>query len=274
MLLHFIAATTMVPAMRCIPHNTVRAARAVRMSDTDDMSIPDPNFGNDELSRTWERTGKGISRWKAGDKTGDSALDARLLWSSMLLDPPTLRARDGLHNDSLQAALVLGWLKMPYKIIAYRDDQSSAPGLARKVGSVAFEALNNNDGPLPRLSGASIPGGDDGLVTVLEICSFASGVAKDARIASQTGRADLARWMASEDATIDEFAELLRGRLTKEAPCLNEWGLSMDDAMALPVLMRKIEASQRAPDDLGVRLYVDTCLEKAGLVGLFGTGSE
>mmetsp|Transcript_26200 Transcript_26200/g.52510 ORF Transcript_26200/g.52510 Transcript_26200/m.52510 type:complete len:272 (-) Transcript_26200:232-1047(-) len=268
--LQVVCATALMPgpplAMRCIYPSYVICHR---MS----MPVPEPDFGEEELSRAWKRTGKGLSRWSAGDKTGDSTLDARLLWSSLILNPPTLQLRDGLDESSLQAALVLGWLKIPFTIVLHRDEQSST-GLARKAASsVTIAALDTSEGPLPRLSGAGIPGAD-GLTSVPEICSFASGVAKDVRIASATERTDLASWMSDDDSTVDEFVDLLRGRLSDNSPCLNEWGLSMDDAKALPVLVRKIESSKRAPDDLALRLYVDTCLEKAGIVGLFGLCSE
>ena len=68
-----------------LPGAALHASRmpaAPRMSDTDDMSQTDPNFGKDELSRTWDRTGKGKKRWSPGDETGDLAMDKRLLYSN------------------------------------------------------------------------------------------------------------------------------------------------------------------------------------------------
>ena len=134
----------------------------IRLSDTDDLE-PDPNFPADELSRTWERTGKGKARWKPGDRTGDSALDSRLLWSSWVLDPLELHVCDGLHEDSLACALVLGWLQLPFRIIAYGE--ADRPGLARKAGTrVEYRSSDQNAPPfsLPRLSGKGLPG--NGLV--------------------------------------------------------------------------------------------------------------
>jgi len=213
----------------------------VRMSDTDDMSSVDPNFGGDELSRTWERTGKGKPRWKPGDQTGDVQMDKRLLYSNWVLNPMALHVRDGCSQSSA-ARLVMGWLKLPFKVV---------PG----EGSV-------------RLSGSGVPGGPDGLSTFGEICSFASAVSMSNEalsVAPATGRVDVAEWLAAP--SIATFRALLRGRQPDDAiPCLNEWGLSMDDASVLPVL--KVLLSTCDEDDEGlldVRDYLTHNYEKAGV---------
>jgi len=239
------------------------------MSDTSSLE-PDPNFPSEELSRTWERTGKGKARWKPGDKTGDTALDSRLLWSSWVLSPLELHVRDGLDNESLTCALVLGWLKLPFKVIAY--GQPDRPGLARKAGSkIEYRCSDENESgmPLPRLSGKGVPG--DTLLGSREVCSFAAGTAKEGRVAPETGRQDLQKWLAMDDeaASIEAFGSLLRGVDTVGIPLLNAWGFSMDDAFALPVLVRRIEMSGKQPDDEDVVLYVDGCLSKAGVAELF-----
>jgi len=271
LVVHFLSSSAfIVPSHRLATRLTPTFSHLM-MSDTDDLGVPDPNFGSDELERTWYRTGKGKARWQAGDKTGDSALDERLLWSALVLSPPSLHIRDGLHAESLQATLALGWLKLPYKVVAYSDEQS--PGLMRTADvPVTFKALDNADGPIPRLSGKNLPMEGD-IISALEICSFAAGVAKDAKLAPATGRTDLAAWIADEDALPDDFAPLLRGRFTDGAPVLNIWGLSMDDAMALPILVRRIDACKRAPTESMVKDYIDTCFELAGLGSLFG-GSD
>ena len=97
------------------PASRVRSLRM--MSDTDDMSSTDPNFSGDELSRTWERTGKGKKRWAPGDETGDIQMDKRLLYSNWVLNPMSLHVKEGC-SQSAAANLVLGWLKVPYKTVA------------------------------------------------------------------------------------------------------------------------------------------------------------
>ena len=108
----------------------------------------------------------------------------------------------------------------------------------------------------------------------LQICSFVSAVAKEQGISPATGREDLAAWLADEAASVEDLAPMLRGMHTDGTPTLNEWGLSVDDALALPVLVRRVEKSGRRPDDVGVVMYIDGLLEAAGLVGLFGSDSD
>jgi hypothetical protein len=251
------------------PRASILTQRCIRMSDTSSLE-PDPNFPSEELSRTWERTGKGKARWKPGDKTGDTALDSRLLWSSWVLNPLELHVRDGLDDESLTCALVLGWLKLPFKVIAY--GQTGRPGLARKAGTnIEYRCGDENESgmPLPRLSGKGVPG--DTLLGSREVCSFAAGTAKEGRVAPETGRQDLQEWLAMDDeaASVEAFAPLLRGVDTVGIPLLNAWGLSMDDAFALPELVRRIEVSGKQPDDEDVVMYVDGCLSKAGIAELF-----
>ena len=190
------------------------AARSIQMmSDSDDLSKPDAAFVGDELSRTWERAGKGKKRWAPGDATGDAALDTRLLYSAWVLNPLQLRVRKGC-SQSTGARLVLGWLNLPFKPVVVSE--------------------GGDGGPLPRLEGDGLPGGC--LESFGEICSFAAAVAKpvDKRVAPATGREDIAAWL--DNPTKAGLEELLRGRTADDDfPCLNQWGLSIDDAMVLPV---------------------------------------
>ena len=230
---------------------------ALSMSDSNDMSEPDPNFVGEELARTWARTGKGKKLWQPGDRTGDSALDTRLLFSSWVLNPLQLHVHNGLHQESLQAALVVGWLRLPFTVVAYTDAEgNSGLPIARADGKVGFQPLAENGGrPLPRLSGLGVPdspGGEsgDGLQSVSEICSFAAGVAKEKRVAPASGRADYGAWLVDDSATVESLAPLLHGIVPGAigAPCLNAWGLTVDDALVLAKLVARCEAKQREPD--------------------------
>jgi len=246
------------------------------MREDDVFDIDDKaGFVDDALNAAWERTGKGKKRWEPGDNTGDSLLDTRLLWSSWVLDPLELRLRAGLDGDSLQAALVFGWLKLPFTVVSCGD----GTGFARK-DAVRIKVEIDVDGALPRLTGKGVPtspGGaeNEGLQSVSEICSFAAGVAKNKVVAPASGRGDLAAWLADEAASVESFAPLLLGRIpgASDAPCLHSWGLSVDDAVVVAALVSRCEANQREPDDEKVKCYIDGCLEEAGLVGLFGLSS-
>ena len=213
----------------------------VTMSDSDNMAIPDPNFVGDELANTWERAGKGKPRWKPGDDTGDAALDARLLYSNWVLNPMSLHVKDG-DTLSTSARLVMGWLDLPFKPIA--SDEPTLPRL---------------DGP-----GVPDPGGKGGLCTYGEICSFAFAVAKpppggQPKVSPATGREDVAAWLAAPSAAT--FEPLLFGKQADDdgTPCLNAWGISLDDAAVLPVLksLGPAEASDK------VKAYVEGNCAKA-----------
>jgi hypothetical protein len=211
------------------------------MSDTDDMSQTDPMFTKDELSRTWERTGKGKKRWSPGDETGDLAMDKRLLYSNWVLNPITLAVRDGC-SQSVSANLCLGWLKVPFK------------------------AADAGEGSMC-LTGAGVPNTDQGgLKTFGEITSFAFGICKDASLLSPaTDRDDVAQWLAQPSIT--SFRPLLRGRQPEDGiPCLNAWGLSVDDAKVLPVLRVLLSTTDDKDEGLlDVRDYVDFNFKKAGV---------
>ena len=172
-------------------------------------------WAEQELSGTWDRTGKGKSRWKPGDETGDASVDYRLLWSSWTLSPPILYVSDACR-DCTTAPSALGAVGFPCRI-------SHAEGSERQ---------------LPSLEGAGVPA----LASSLEICSFAAGVAKEGKIAPATGRADVAEWLAraggggERAALLADLSAMMRGCGETGAPCLNAWGFSMDDALVLPVL--------------------------------------
>jgi len=234
-------------------HGSLRRCRGgAFMSDTDDISQTDPNFASDELSRVWARAGKGKKLWKPGDDTGDTVLDTRLLWTSWVLTPLLLHVGDGCSR-STAACLVLGWLGLPFT------------AMQESVGAR----------PLPWLEGAGVPAsneGDEGLQTYEEICSFAvaatAGKQNVRTVAPPTGRPDLARWL--EAPSVTSFAPLLRGRQVEDGtPCLNPWGLSMDDALALPVLKVLLEAPTPAgvenEENDALIEYVKGCYEKAQL---------
>merc|ERR1719316_2051804 len=149
-----------VLAFAAAPLRLQQQPSSVRMSDTDDMQ-PDPAFASEELSRTWERAGKGKKRWAPGDVTGDAVLDTRLLYSTWVLNPMCLHVREGCCQ-SLGCQLVLNWLKLPFKVEVH--------------ASTTGDALPSADGALlPRLEGKGVP---EGLDTFGKITSFASAVAK------------------------------------------------------------------------------------------------
>ena len=225
-------------------HNHVRI-HTIAMSDTDDLAAPDPQFASDELSRTWERSGKGKKRWQPGDATGDTALDMRLLYSNWVLNPMQLLVREGC-SQSTAARLLLGWLGLPFTAVASADE------------------------PLPRIEGSGVPssGGDGGLNSYGEICSFAVGVAQKSQVgvvAPATGREDVAAWLAAPSAA--SFVPLLRGvQPGDRTPCLNAWGLSMDDAAVLPVLKVLLDGSDADSDEVQMlRQYVASSYRKAGM---------
>jgi len=201
----------------------IRASRfvsphAVEFVDPD----VNPAFVSEELTRTWERAGKGKQRWQPGDESDDYKMDQSLLWTSWKLTPPVLSVREGCRT-CFRVRLVLGWSGFPFET----DVQTSGP----------------------RLSGAGLPHGADGMVHASEICSFAVGVGKECSIAPATGRADVDSWLdraeslckAGEEASaplLSELETLLHGRVREhnDAPCLNAWGLSIDDALVVPLL--------------------------------------
>ena len=81
-------------------------------------------------------------------------------------------------------------------------------------------------------------------------------------MAPATGRPDVAAWL--EAPTASSFLPLLRGRQADDGtPCLNSWGLSMDDAAVLPVLRVLVEG--KAELDVELRDYVAASYRKAGL---------
>jgi hypothetical protein len=218
--------------------------RTITMSDSDDLANPDSSFASEELQRTWKRTGKGKKRWAPGDETGDAVLDTRLLYSTWILNPMQLHVRDG-DCQSLGVQLVLNWLQLPFK-----------------VTMVPASEGQNGGGVLPRLEGAGIV--DGGLCTFGEICSFAVAVARPnaRRLAPQTDREDIKRWLASP--SVGGLEALLQGQQGEDgAPCLNPWGLSLDDAKVLPVA--KAFCSEDGCSVL-VNEYVRANMAKAGLV--------
>ncbi len=209
LLLPLVGSMSLVPN---IPLHRAAPRVVVTMSDSDELGIPDPKFAQDELSRTWERAGVGKKRWRPGDVTGDSTLDTRLLYSTWVLNPLELYVREGC-SQCAAAQLVMGWLELP------------------------FAPVTASAQPLPRLAGAGVPAGPngDGLCTYGEIVSFATAASKEKRVAPATGREDVSAWLGSPSVT--SLAPLLHGRQVDDGtPCLNAWGISMDDAMVLPVL--------------------------------------
>ena len=209
-----------------------------------DPDLASGTFVDDELRGTWERAGKGKPRWKPGDVTGDIAMDKRLLYSNWVLNPMSLYVADGC-SQSTAAQLLLGWLNMPFKTVP------------------------SSEAALPRLDGSGVPGSDPatndgGLLSYGEICSFAVAVAqnKDRAVAPATGRDDVAAWLKAP--TIASFRALLRGVQAEDSsPCINAWGLSMDDAQCLPVLKSLLDAD--GGDDGDLRAYVTSNFAKAGM---------
>ena len=214
------------------------------MSDTDELGQTDPNFSNDELSRTWSRTGKGKKRWSPGDATGDTALDTRLLYSSWVLNPLRLHVREGC-SQSTAARLVLGWLDLPFKVVADGEGGDR----------------------LPRLEGEGVP--NKCIESFGEIASFACGVAKPDKkcVAPATNREDIQEWLANP--TSSGLEGLFRGRQAENGvPCLNAWGLSLDDAVVLPVA--KVLGSCAGDDEaeecsLDIMEYIMFNFAKAGI---------
>lgn len=94
---------------------------------------------------------------------------------------------------------------------------------------------------------------------------FACAVAKEATVAPATDRQDVAAWLGAP--SIASFHGLLRGRQAENGvACLNEWGLSVDDAKVLPVL--KVLLSTTDAEDEGLlelRDYVAFSFELAGI---------
>jgi len=179
------------------------------------------NFAELELAGVWDRTGKGKKRWSPGDKTGDTMVDARLLWSTWVMSPPDLTVSESCI-DCTTCRYVLGHLGFPF------DTASPEEGT-----------------PYPELKGSGVPTSDgaDGLTGTLSICSFAAACAKSATIGIATGREDVAAWISKADASaegvapelLDELASLLNGvHPVDESPCLNQWGFTVDDALVLP----------------------------------------
>lgn len=241
-------------AVRAVPVRSnatpVRASRLAMVETETNAGVPidSADFANDELAGAWDRAGKGKPRWKPGDETGDVALDARLLYSSFILNPMVLYVSEGC-TESMAAQLMLGWLKTPFKTVT------------------------SDEGALPRLDGKGVPSGsadgvasgpEDGLLSYAEIVSFCFAIAqnKALTVVPATGRADIAAWLAAPAA--DTFGPLLRGKQAGDnTPCLNSWGLSMDDAAVLPVLKGLVDAG--ADIDARVSEYLTENFAKAGI---------
>jgi hypothetical protein len=193
-----------------------------------------------ELSRTWERAGKGKKLWQPGDDIGDKPLEARLLYSNWVLNPMALHVRDGC-NKCLSARLVFAWLELPFKLLPTVGDDAA-----------------------PRLDGSGVPSPDGsgcGLQSFGEIVSFGAAVAKTKSVAPATSRADVAAWLEAPSA--DALEPLLLGVTADGAPCLNAWGLSIDDAIVLPVLTDLLESGGDAPPK--VCAYAEANLRMAGV---------
>ena len=164
------------------------------------------------------------------------------------LNPMVLYVSEGC-TESMAAQLMLGWLKTPFKTVT------------------------SDEGALPRLDGKGVPSGsadgvasgpEDGLLSYAEIVSFCFAIAqnKALTVVPATGRADIAAWLAAPAA--DTFGPLLRGKQAGDnTPCLNSWGLSMDDAAVLPVLKGLVDAG--ADIDARVSEYLTENFAKAGI---------
>ena len=204
---------------------------AVALSDTDDMAKPDPKFGNDELARTWERTGKGKRRWQPGDETGDPRDDARLLCTAWKLTPPRLVVGGDDCAASNKARLVLTYVGLPYACEAATAEQAAPALFGNGVG----------------VDGAGVEG-------VEAICEFAKETGEFfaitmgaiSPIAAASGRDDIGAWVSAAAASssaadaaplLEQLPGMLRGVGKRGLACLNEeGGFSMDDAEVLVAL--------------------------------------
>ena len=170
-------------------------------NDPDDVGT----FVSDELASTWERAGKGRALWQPGDVSEENALDARLLWTNLVLKPATLHGYD-CCDATTQARLVLGWVQLPHKLQLYGYGAGADPA---ECGGHGYDPETGGLVPLigakagPVLTGAGVltREGTEGLSQPTEICSFAVGVAPKLKVAPATGRADIAQWLAAVEPT-------------------------------------------------------------------------
>ncbi len=83
-------------------------------------------------------------------------------------------------------------------------------------------------------------------------------------VSPATGRADVAAWLQAP--SLASLEPLLRGVQPEDgSPCLNAWGLSMDDAAVLPVTWVLLKGSADQTDHAKVRCYVELSFAKAGI---------
>ena len=83
-------------------------------------------------------------------------------------------------------------------------------------------------------------------------------------IARHCTRSALPGATKAQAPTIASFRALLRGVQAEDSsPCINAWGLSMDDAQCLPVLKSLLDAD--GGDDGDLRAYVTSNFAKAGM---------
>jgi len=280
-------------------------------------------FASDELANTWVRAGKGRQLWQPGDKTDDLRLDVRLLHSAWVLSPPKLHVYDSCRL-STRARLVLGWCKMPFVCEFYPYGEGADPETCGGFGYSPSEGPSKLSGErrLPVMTGKGLPlrNGVEMLTEAMEICSFAAGVSKEGKIATATGRSDLASWLVRappvvaalvrprivqlplqefadardveyatweagqaadtpEGATdadllgqlapmLEELEGMLRSTTEDDAPCLNAWGLSIDDALILP-LLRELSCVAGVEWPAKLRAYVELQCAKAGVEPFF-----
>lgn len=231
---------------------TPRRGRALRM---DQELAGTEAFVEAELGGAWERTGKTTARWKPGDDTGDSALDARLLWSQWVLEPPVLHVMEACPKCAT-AQLVLGHLGFPFETVAV------ATGAAH-----------------PMLEGSGVPPHTDqsGLVGAMPIASFAAALSKSGKIGTATGRPDVSSWLERSAASLlegkpatallEELEGMLRGSVVADsAPCLNAWGFTLDDALVLAQLRCMLQsAGARAACPAKARAFLEMSCERCGL---------
>lgn len=250
MLLLFLMLSSGACAFRMPAPRHSGRTRATAVTMDQELSGED-GFVEAELGGAWERAGKDKARWQPGDATGDSALDARLLFSTWVLSPPALHTVDDCVNCGA-VRLVLGHTNFPFESVP------AAVGAAH-----------------PMLVGAGVPPHVDqpGMVGALSICSFATAVAHPSSgrpIGSATGRPDVAAWIerapsaadgGDAAALLDELADMLRGVTPRDkAPCLNAWGFTMDDALLVPHLRRLARNADLEAWPARARAYLEmTC---------------